>query len=396
MRKRSRTVRQIANEAGLDVELTLLSIWDAGIPDEPDGPDSVIASRYWDKVNSAVGITNQNVRSIAYWADIFEMAEPDFRDYLTSNGVAVTPNTRNLPKGAVSKVKLLSSGRNLRQPPEPETRADEPIEWRIVGRQRDIAYLSVDEVSGIHEYLTKLFSTTSDPIFPPGVRDPNLLASAVLRAHTSLGTTLKYPTIEMAGAALLHSLTLNHAFHNGNKRTALVASLVFLSNNNLTLTASERDVLRFMVRIANHGLGISAKNSDRSDQETIKIAEWIFDYSRPLTSGDKRMKFRDLQAVLRRFDCDIQRKEGNRVDIIREIEGRGILGRSRSLVLRTKISSRNDGSDVDKATIAKIRTDLRLTEEYGCDSSAFYDSRINVIDEEIARYQNTLKRLAKL
>ena len=45
-----------------------------------------------------------------------------------------------------------------------------------------------------------------------------------MRPQTGLGTIDKYPTIEQKAAALLHSLIKNHAFHNGNKRTALVAA----------------------------------------------------------------------------------------------------------------------------------------------------------------------------
>ncbi len=64
--------------------------------------------------------------------------------------------------------------------------------------------------------------------------------------------------------------------------------------------------------------------------------------------------------------------------------------------LETQVHYRDEGSDVERNTINKLRNDLRLTEECGCDASAFYTSKAEVIDEVIADYQVTLKKLARL
>jgi death on curing protein len=71
-----------------------------------------------------------------------------------------------------------------------------------------------------------------------GVRDRGLLESAVEQPRaTAFGELLHTDLFEMAAAYLFH-IVKNHAFLDGNKRTALVAALVFLDINGVSL---ERD-----------------------------------------------------------------------------------------------------------------------------------------------------------
>jgi death-on-curing protein len=66
-----------------------------------------------------------------------------------------------------------------------------------------------------------------------GIRDEALLESAVAAPQaTMLGKALITDPIELAAAYLFY-LCKNHAFMDGNKRTALAACLVFLATNGL-------------------------------------------------------------------------------------------------------------------------------------------------------------------
>jgi len=95
-----------------------------------------------------------------------------------------------------------------------------------------------------------MFSKHENPIFPPGPRDDNLVHSAVLRPQTGIGDTDKYRTVEAKAAALFHSLIMNHAFHNGNKRTALVSLVVFMDRNERRLEISDDEIFDFVVAVA--------------------------------------------------------------------------------------------------------------------------------------------------
>ena len=66
-----------------------------------------------------------------------------------------------------------------------------------------------------------------------GIRDEALLESAVAAPQaTMMGRALMTDPIEIGGAYLFY-LCRNHAFVDGNKRTALAACLVFLDSNDL-------------------------------------------------------------------------------------------------------------------------------------------------------------------
>lgn len=69
----------------------------------------------------------------------------------------------------------------------------------------------------------------------PKVRDYGLLASAAARPQSGAYDVEAYPTLFEKAAALLHSLASNHAFVDGNKRTAWWSTAVFLMINDWRL-----------------------------------------------------------------------------------------------------------------------------------------------------------------
>ena len=75
-----------------------------------------------------------------------------------------------------------------------------------------------------------------------GVKDIGLLESAIAAPQASFGgQPLVQDPIEIAAAYLFH-LCQNHPFNDGNKRTALAACLVFLSQNNILNPGTHLDV----------------------------------------------------------------------------------------------------------------------------------------------------------
>lgn len=90
-----------------------------------------------------------------------------------------------------------------------------------------LRHLTVEAVRTIHEEVLRAHGGT------PGLRDAALLESAVAAPQASFGgePLLKDPV--EAAAAYLFYLCRNHAFVDGNRRTALAACLVFLDSNGL-------------------------------------------------------------------------------------------------------------------------------------------------------------------
>lgn len=84
-----------------------------------------------------------------------------------------------------------------------------------------------------------------------GVRDFTLLHSAVERPKATFDGFDLYPTLWAKAASLLHSLCLNHAFTDGNKRTAWGATKRFLWLNGYHLKAQIKEGADFMVYVDN-------------------------------------------------------------------------------------------------------------------------------------------------
>lgn len=84
-----------------------------------------------------------------------------------------------------------------------------------------------------------------------GVRDYNLLDSALSSAFQTFGGQELYPSLEEKGARIGFSLIANHAFVDGNKRIGLFVMLVFLEINGLKISATDQDIIEIGLSVAN-------------------------------------------------------------------------------------------------------------------------------------------------
>ena len=90
---------------------------------------------------------------------------------------------------------------------------------------KSLKHLTVDAVKAIHSEVLAAHGGAA------GIRDETLLESAVAAPQASMmGQPLISDPLEIAAAYLFY-ICRNHPFVDGNKRTALAASLVFLEEN---------------------------------------------------------------------------------------------------------------------------------------------------------------------
>ena len=89
------------------------------------------------------------------------------------------------------------------------------------------------------------------------LRDAGLLESAVARPQASAFGADAYPDLVSKAGALLHSLVLNHAFAEGNKRTAVLAMVVFVDLNGWVVNWDQGEALDFILRLADGKVGLS-------------------------------------------------------------------------------------------------------------------------------------------
>ncbi len=83
-----------------------------------------------------------------------------------------------------------------------------------------------------------------------GVRDWGLLKSAVAMPAASFGGQFLHTDLCEMAAAYLYHVVQNHPFIDGNKRVGAVAADVFLTINNMTLTAGEDTYAELVLQVA--------------------------------------------------------------------------------------------------------------------------------------------------
>lgn len=99
-------------------------------------------------------------------------------------------------------------------------------------------YLTAREVLILHEDQLSRHGGAS------GVRDPGQLESALYRPQTGY-----YADLIEEAAALWESLSQNHPFVDGNKRTALSSMLMFLNLNRLDIVVPEDELWDFITAL---------------------------------------------------------------------------------------------------------------------------------------------------
>jgi death-on-curing protein len=125
----------------------------------------------------------------------------------------------------------------------------------------DCFHLSVDIVREIHAEALRQFGGLD------GVRDENLLASAVLTPQSSFGGKSPYTDIVDVAAAYLFYICRNHPFIDGNKRTAMMASIIFLRLNGIEPRPDSERWEKLM-------LDVAASRLDR-DQTTARLRKLL-------------------------------------------------------------------------------------------------------------------------
>ena len=91
----------------------------------------------------------------------------------------------------------------------------------------------------------------------PHLRDAGLLDSACHRPSATVFGQDAYPTLIQKAAALLHSMTANHPFIAGNKRTSWLTTVVFLRDNGAEVVAPDDydgEAARLVLAIADESL----------------------------------------------------------------------------------------------------------------------------------------------
>jgi death-on-curing protein len=112
----------------------------------------------------------------------------------------------------------------------------------------DPVFLDVEDVLLIHEEQLPRYGGS------PGIRDRSLLESAVAMPRASAGGKFAHEDVFAMAAAYAFHIAQNQPFVDGNKRTGLLAALVFLDLNGVVIADPEGRLYDAMIEIAERRL----------------------------------------------------------------------------------------------------------------------------------------------
>lgn len=216
---------------------------------------------------------------------------------------------------------------------------------------------------------------------------PDAMESAVARQWAGFGSTLKHRKVNEVGATLFYGLTMNHAFENGNKRTALVSLLVLLNRNKtLLVNTNEKELFEFARQVAGHEIELPAEVVRDADREVAAIASWLAPRTRQLQRGDKHVQFSVLKKQLEQQGCVFDKHKNNYIKVHRSTpEGN----------FSHRMGYPKSDFNVGFADVKRIRNHLHLDEPNGVDSAAFYDDLEPVVDVFVNEHRQVLDWLAE-
>lgn len=101
----------------------------------------------------------------------------------------------------------------------------------------------------------------------PGVRDTNLLDSALAQPKMTVGGKFVHRTLFDKAAAYGFHICKNHPFVDGNKRVAFVLMDIFLQKNGWEIIAHEEEAYSTMIELADGKL------------TKTQLAKWLKEHS---------------------------------------------------------------------------------------------------------------------
>ena len=105
-------------------------------------------------------------------------------------------------------------------------------------------FLDVDDVLALHAMQLEIYGGGS------GLRDLGLLESAVAQPQSSFGGALAHEGLYAMAAAYLFLIVGNHPFVDGNKRTGMLAAVVFLDLNGISIAQPSEALYELTMGVA--------------------------------------------------------------------------------------------------------------------------------------------------
>lgn len=193
--------------------------------------------------------------------------------------------------------------------------------------------ISYREVIKAHFLVCEYFESTTGHQSFHGVKDYNLLCSAVCRQKTEFGGRQKWNGKFEIMATLFFGLVRNHAFHDGNKRTALLVLLSHLYKNHRIPVDRQLEWENMTLSVAEGNWGSLGPSFDElkrkkdlsdADAAVLSIAKFLRKKTRKLDRQYNPVTYSQFEAAIKPFGYSFANPSGNYIDIVRNQTRRGL------------------------------------------------------------------------
>jgi len=140
-----------------------------------------------------------------------------------------------------------------------------------------MADMSAADLENIHTYVQEHFFKLT-----VGIKDKGLLDSIANRPNQRNYEIIQYPNIYSKAASIMEAIIRWHPFADGNKRTALLATSLYLHINGFQLIIP-LSAVRFRVEIA-----LEKETDPKSNEKLLRrITKWIKQRSARIDDPDE-------------------------------------------------------------------------------------------------------------
>ncbi|MGN1271738.1 MAG: type II toxin-antitoxin system death-on-curing family toxin [Lactobacillus sp.] len=131
-------------------------------------------------------------------------------------------------------------------------------------------YLTEIEIIAVNKYVVEGVGQKYQ-----GIQYPEGLSLVVEQPQMTVFGHILYPTIWLKAAYIMQKITKKHIFVDGNKRTAFLATLLFLKKNgyNTVFSTAEGEALVMQITL-----------SDDTEDEMIKISKILKSHSKQVNN----------------------------------------------------------------------------------------------------------------
>lgn len=261
--------------------------------------------------------------------------------------------------------------------------------------------VGLNQVLKAHFLIVDFFAQEGEGVGGVGPKSVDLLHSAIYRQFVSFGGKDKWSTSLEKCATLLFGLVKDHPFHDANKRTAFLVTLLQLERLGRVPRIKQRELEDFVVEVADNQLQKYARFRDAKDEtddpEIRFIADFLKRNTRDIDRRSYTVTFHELNQIIKKHGFELVSPSGNFINLV-QVEFKpkilGILGpKIRRETRLAQIGFPGWKKQVGKGALKTVRDATRLTAENGYDSKTFFQGA-DPLHVLIDTYAEPLRRLA--